>query len=293
MWLAAALSKKDCELACDEGALLRLGEKERFAYGRTLLSVAEQNIKGRQLFGAEANMAQSKKELTARIKAIAQKKKCPVAVLLLLAMLVSLTAVCAFTGSALESPTEPPAELNLVQPAVTAPSTPPSQPQITRPEPQTAPAETQIGPTDAPTAAPEIETAETRPQTTHTESSGYEQSPEIPSGAKFFGSYTLKVGETLTTSVSLSRPTNVLVNSPAIARVQLENTTGNYYPGKNYLFSATAYKVGTTEVYFSDIFGDYLAFVIHVVENDGRDEIGFAEKAEETPSFVLPEFDIP
>ena len=33
------LSKRDCELACDEGALLLLGEQERIGYGKTLLSI--------------------------------------------------------------------------------------------------------------------------------------------------------------------------------------------------------------------------------------------------------------
>ena len=36
---AAVLSKRDCELACDEGALLLLGEQERIGYGKTLLSI--------------------------------------------------------------------------------------------------------------------------------------------------------------------------------------------------------------------------------------------------------------
>lgn len=39
VWLAAWLSRQDCELSCDEMAIGLLGEKERFAYGRTLLSL--------------------------------------------------------------------------------------------------------------------------------------------------------------------------------------------------------------------------------------------------------------
>lgn len=37
VWIAAVVSRRDCELACDEGALKRLGEAERIPYGRTLL----------------------------------------------------------------------------------------------------------------------------------------------------------------------------------------------------------------------------------------------------------------
>ena len=39
VWWAAALSKHDCELACDEGALARLQEEDRLAYGRTLVDM--------------------------------------------------------------------------------------------------------------------------------------------------------------------------------------------------------------------------------------------------------------
>ena len=37
VWIAAIFSRRDCELACDEGALRQLGESERIPYGQTLL----------------------------------------------------------------------------------------------------------------------------------------------------------------------------------------------------------------------------------------------------------------
>ena len=39
VWLAAVLSREDCELACDEGTLRALGADERAAYGKTLLTL--------------------------------------------------------------------------------------------------------------------------------------------------------------------------------------------------------------------------------------------------------------
>lgn len=39
VWLAAALSRRDAELACDEATIRRLGEAERAAYGRTLIGI--------------------------------------------------------------------------------------------------------------------------------------------------------------------------------------------------------------------------------------------------------------
>ena len=37
VWAAAPLSRTDCELACDEGALKRLPQEEHAAYGRAIL----------------------------------------------------------------------------------------------------------------------------------------------------------------------------------------------------------------------------------------------------------------
>lgn len=42
VWLAAALSRQDGELCCDEATVKRLGEGERASYGRTLLAVTGQ-----------------------------------------------------------------------------------------------------------------------------------------------------------------------------------------------------------------------------------------------------------
>ncbi len=41
VWLAAAFSKQDCEMSCDQAALRHFGEEERFLYGKTLLSLLE------------------------------------------------------------------------------------------------------------------------------------------------------------------------------------------------------------------------------------------------------------
>ncbi|MFQ9472767.1 MAG: M56 family metallopeptidase [Oscillospiraceae bacterium] len=46
VWLAVSLSKADGELACDEGAVRRLGEEERTPYGRTLVDMVAQRSRG-------------------------------------------------------------------------------------------------------------------------------------------------------------------------------------------------------------------------------------------------------
>ena len=37
VWLAAILSKRDCEYACDDTVMYRMNETERIAYGNSLL----------------------------------------------------------------------------------------------------------------------------------------------------------------------------------------------------------------------------------------------------------------
>lgn len=53
VWWAAAAAKEDCELACDEGALKRLGEDQRIPYGQTLLRLIplQKNRRGILLAG--------------------------------------------------------------------------------------------------------------------------------------------------------------------------------------------------------------------------------------------------
>lgn len=296
VWLAAVLSKKDCELACDEGALRRLGEDERFSYGKTLLSVAAQKVNGRRLFSAETTMAQSRKELSLRIRAIAEKKKCPLVVLLLLAMLVSLTAVCTFTGSALASPAEAPAPTVISVPETAEPST--TQPQVTKPALQTAPTETQTAPTETETTPAEAETeemqtAENLPQNTEEESQNYQEPTEAYSDASFYGTYTLNLGEKFSTEVCLSQATWVTVKNPLVADAYLETPFGAIFQPQNCRFTVTPKWLGTTEIYFSNANGQYLAFIIHVVGNDEGETSEPTEETNGAPSFANPDFFIP
>ena len=98
VWWAALASKTDCELACDEGALVRLGEAERIPYGRTLLSlIPVKRGPGTPLLTA-TTMTAGKKQLKERVERIAERKR--TGVLSLCVLLVLVTAACAatFTG---------------------------------------------------------------------------------------------------------------------------------------------------------------------------------------------------
>lgn len=76
VWIAACLSRQDCELACDEETLRQLGEEERVGYGRSLLAFSVQEsvtFGGLQL---STTIAGGKKQLKERLlKITAQKKK--------------------------------------------------------------------------------------------------------------------------------------------------------------------------------------------------------------------------
>ena len=68
VWLAARLSKIDCELACDDLALRRLDDGARIAYGRTLLDQISIKRAPMQAALCATTMVSGKKTLRARIQ---------------------------------------------------------------------------------------------------------------------------------------------------------------------------------------------------------------------------------
>lgn len=73
VWLAVVLSRRDGELACDEGAVARLGEGERLPYGRTLVGlVAGRSFGPGHLLQCSTTMSPGKKALRRRIEQLAR-----------------------------------------------------------------------------------------------------------------------------------------------------------------------------------------------------------------------------
>ena len=100
VWIAASASRTDCELACDEGAVRRLGEEERLAYGRTLLSLVPIcRLPGNPLLSA-TTMSSDKKRLRDRITRIAENRETRKLALCVLAVLTAGTFVFTFAGCA-------------------------------------------------------------------------------------------------------------------------------------------------------------------------------------------------
>lgn len=98
VWWAAAASRADCELACDEGALRRLGEDARLAYGQTLLGLIPVQRAGGSPLLTATTMTADKKRLTERITRIAENRRTRWTALGALAVLAIVVCAVTFTG---------------------------------------------------------------------------------------------------------------------------------------------------------------------------------------------------
>ncbi len=109
VWLAVALSRRDGELACDEGALKRLGDGERAAYGNTLLALVTAKPGPGELLCFATTMAGDKKSLKERVSRIARAPKRWLWAAVVVVLVTALACTCAF-GQAAEPENAPDAE---------------------------------------------------------------------------------------------------------------------------------------------------------------------------------------
>ncbi len=99
VWAAAIVSKTDCELACDEGALKCLDDGERIPYGQTLLSlIPVRRGPGSPLLTA-TTMTSGKRRLKDRITRIAENRQTVTAALFLVIALAAVVCAATFTGA--------------------------------------------------------------------------------------------------------------------------------------------------------------------------------------------------
>lgn len=99
VWIAALVSRTDCELACDEGVMAGLGSAERLAYGQTLLSLIPVRARPGNPLLTATTMTAGKRQLKDRITRIAENRKPLLSALLAAILVVALTAACTFTGA--------------------------------------------------------------------------------------------------------------------------------------------------------------------------------------------------
>ena len=105
VWLAVVCSRRDGELACDEGALKRLGDGERAAYGETLLALVTAKSRPGDLLCFATTMTGGKRSLKERIQRIARQPKTLVSAMAAVIVVAALSSVVAF-GQAKEAPEE-------------------------------------------------------------------------------------------------------------------------------------------------------------------------------------------
>jgi beta-lactamase regulating signal transducer with metallopeptidase domain len=122
VWWAAILSRRDCELACDEATIRRLGEGERSAYGRTLLYMT--CLKRPAILVTATTMTGSKGSIKERISLLVKKPRTAILTLAAVLLAAAVAVGCTFTGGKTEKtqPTATPTEA----PATAAPSAEPT-----------------------------------------------------------------------------------------------------------------------------------------------------------------------
>lgn len=99
VWLAVICSKRDGELACDEGTVQRLGEGERIPYGRTLVDlVARRSLRPGDLISCSTAMTGGNKTIQRRIAQLVKKPETKKTALFAAAALVALAALFTFGG---------------------------------------------------------------------------------------------------------------------------------------------------------------------------------------------------
>ena len=121
VWWAALASRTDCELACDEGALRRLGEAERVPYGRTLLSLIPVRKAPVNPLLSATTMTAGKRQLKDRITRVAENPVYLGRALFAAVALAALVCAVTFTGAKkTEAPAPEPTRFHDVDEAVAA-----------------------------------------------------------------------------------------------------------------------------------------------------------------------------
>ena len=99
VWWAAALSRRDCELACDDGAIRQLGEERRLDYGATLLQMIVPERSPAAFLCAATTMSAGKRTMKERISLIARRPRMLKATLAAVMLVMCAVVVVTFGGA--------------------------------------------------------------------------------------------------------------------------------------------------------------------------------------------------
>lgn len=97
VWVAAVMSKRDCELACDYAVIKEIGEEERLAYGKTLVNLISQREQKNNVLCMATTMYGSASGIKERVTMIARNNKMKVTTLVTVLLVVALSVGCTFT----------------------------------------------------------------------------------------------------------------------------------------------------------------------------------------------------
>ncbi len=99
VWIAAFVSIQDCEMACDEATIIRIGEDKFINYGKTLISLIPVQKNPKSIFYVLAAMRGDRNNMKERITMIVKRPKMLISTLIVL-IIVSVCAVgCTFTSA--------------------------------------------------------------------------------------------------------------------------------------------------------------------------------------------------
>lgn len=98
VWIAARLSLRDGELACDAACIRRLGEESRCDYGKTLLAMIVQSKEKEGVLKNATMMTGGKAFMKRRMEEIARKRTTSVTALIILIISLLFMAGCTYTG---------------------------------------------------------------------------------------------------------------------------------------------------------------------------------------------------
>jgi beta-lactamase regulating signal transducer with metallopeptidase domain len=107
VWLAAYLSRRDCELSCDEGAVRLLGEASRADYGRTLVGLVARRTTPADLACCATTMTGGKSALKERVALLVKRPRTTAVMAVLVAAACVVFAACTFTGAKAQEVDEP------------------------------------------------------------------------------------------------------------------------------------------------------------------------------------------
>ena len=102
VWIAAAASVRDGEIACDHGTIKQLGEGERLTYGEMLLELSRKN-RGKRVYSFGTMLHPGRTEMKERIMRLAGGNGTRMSAGILAAVLMLGMAGCTFTGGAAEN----------------------------------------------------------------------------------------------------------------------------------------------------------------------------------------------